>query len=86
MEHATLYPDISSRKEWYQAMGGKQKNDPAPLPRPELGARVMATPFLTGAGEEPQPGTVTYVHETHFWYQVTFDAGYRQSYKWGETK
>lgn len=59
---------------------------PPPLPRPTLGARVQATPVLGDVEAAHIWGTVTYIHNTHFWYTVTFDAGYRQSYQWGCTR
>lgn len=59
---------------------------PPPLPRPTLGARIQATTDFGGDENRLAWGTVTYIHATHFWYQVTFDAGYRQCYQWGCTK
>lgn len=59
---------------------------PQPRPRPVLGSRVMAVPVLGDVEALPQQGTVTYIHDAHQWYEVTFDAGYRNCYKWGETK
>lgn len=29
---------------------------------------------------KPLPGTVTYVHPTHRWYQVTFDCGLKECF------
>lgn len=59
---------------------------PPPLPRPTLGQRIQAVPNYGGDEHKLAWGTVTYIHGTHHWYQVTFDAGYRQSYQWGCTR
>lgn len=58
---------------------------PRPLPRPTLGQRIQAVPCV-GTDSDCRWGTVTYIHDTHFWYTITFDAGYRQSYQWGCTR
>lgn len=59
---------------------------PPPLPRPTLGQRIQAVPSF-GSDERPLAwGTITYIHNTHRWYTVTFDKGYRQSYQWGCTR
>lgn len=59
---------------------------PPPRPRPVLGSRVTAVPVLGDVEAKPQRGTVTYINDAHQWYEVTFDAGYRQGYKWGDVK
>ena len=51
---------------------------------PQVGDRLMRKPYfgidnLTG----PIPCTVVYVNPQHGFYTVQFDAGYRQSYKFG---
>lgn len=66
-----------------QMRNAARRSMPTPLPRPTLGARVQATTEFGGDEHRRAWGTIAYIHETHFWYQVTFDAGYRQCYQWG---
>ena len=51
---------------------------------PKIGERLMEKPFFGIDNlDAPIPCTVTYVNEAHGYYTVQFDAGYRQSYKFG---
>ena len=59
---------------------------PPPLPRPTMGARIMARPHIECIGDQFLPGTIDYIHETHYWYRVRFDAGFCQCYQWGTTE
>ena len=51
---------------------------------PKIGERLMHKPEL-GHDDLTAPitCTVVYVNEAHGFYTVQFDAGYRQSYKFG---
>lgn len=88
MEHASPRPFVpkSAFREARIAYELTNRAFPPPRPRPVLGSRVTVTPVLGNVDAQPQQGTVTYIHDAHQWYQVTFDAGYRQCYKWGDTK
>lgn len=77
---------ISSLQETRRAIAVSNRKMPRPLPRPTLGARVLATPTLGDVEAVPVWGTITFIHETHFWYEVTFDRGYRNCFQWGCTK
>ena len=51
---------------------------------PKIGERLMRKPELGHDNiPDPIPCTVVYVNEAHGYYTVQFDAGYRQSYKFG---
>lgn len=62
-----------------------KRKSPPPLPRPTLGARIQTDPGHDDREKHLAWGTITFIHETHFWYMVTFDAGYRRCYQWGCT-
>ena len=51
---------------------------------PQVGDRLMEKPYF-GIDNltDPIPCTVVYVNESHGFYTVLFDSGYRQSYKFG---
>lgn len=68
-----------------KAAGILRRGEPNPLPRPTLGARIQAVPCL-GVETGPVCGTVSFIHETHLWYEVAFEKGYRQCYQWGCTQ
>lgn len=76
---SSRYPELRN------ALGEQKRPSPRPLPRPTLGQRVQAVP-CAGTDSDCRWGTVTYIHDTHYWYTVTFDAGYRQCYQWGCTR
>lgn len=69
-----------------QMRSAERRNMPKPLPRPTLGQRVQITTEFGKDERKLSWGTITYIHDKHHWYQVTFDAGYRQCYQWGCTK
>ena len=51
---------------------------------PKIGECLMRKPELGHDNvPDPIPCTVVYVNEAHGYYTVQFDAGYRQSYKFG---
>ena len=51
---------------------------------PQVGDRLIQKPhFGIDNLTDPIPCTVVYVNEAHGYYTVQFDAGYRQSYKFG---
>ena len=51
---------------------------------PKIGDRLMRKPELGYDNiPDPIPCTVAYVNESHGFYTVRFDAGYRQAYKFG---
>ena len=51
---------------------------------PQVGERLVRKPELGYDNiPDPIPCTVVYVNEAHGYYTVQFDAGYRQSYKFG---
>lgn len=80
------YASASLRAEWCRAIALNKRSGPPPLPRPTLGARIMAMPYI-GDHESPMmPGTIDYIHETHHWYRVRFDIGFCQCYQWGSVK
>ena len=51
---------------------------------PQMGDRLMKKPYF-GIDNltDPIPCTVVYVNDAHGFYTVQFDAGYRQSCKFG---
>ena len=63
-----------------------KRGGPPPLPRPTLGARIMAMPYIGDHESQLMPGTIDYIHETHHWHRVRFDIGFCQCYQWGTIK
>ena len=72
--------------EQRRALALTKRSSPPPLPRPTLGARIMAMPYIGDHDSALMPGTIDYIHETHHWYRVRFDMGFCQCYQWGSIK
>lgn len=80
------YIDRSLFAEQRQLKEILKRGGPPPLPRPTLGARIMAMPYIGDHESQLMPGTIDYIHETHHWYRVRFDIGFCQCYQWGTIK
>lgn len=88
MSYTTQKPYIpqSLYAEQRRALAINKRSGPPPLPRPTLGARIMAMPHIGDHETSMMPGTIDYIHETHHWYRVLFDLGFHQCYQWGTIK
>lgn len=55
------------------------------MSKPKIGDKVKMIPMM-GKREyvksTPLDGTITYVNEKHRFYNVLFDCGFMESYKW----
>jgi len=81
-----VYSSQALLAERRRAIALNKRSGPPPLPRPTLGARIMAMPYIGDHDSALMPGTIDYIHETHFWYRVRFDMGFCQCYQWGSIK
>ena len=78
--------ESTCKSEYERFLQILERANPMELKRPVIGERIMATPYLGAHESSPIPGTIDYVHDTHMWYRVCFDIGFKESYRWGETR